>query len=81
MLNDLSEVTKIWEWYRTRLIKDRERVDVEGDYLTDILTAAAVDFIDAKAKGDQPFILYLAYNAPHTPMQATGRDIRCETPP
>jgi arylsulfatase A-like enzyme len=72
-LNDLSEVDQQWGWYRTRLIKDRERVDVEGDYLTDILTDAAVDFIDAKAKGDRPFMLYLAYNAPHTPMQATEK--------
>jgi len=72
-LNDLSEVSKIWEWYRTRLMKDRERIDVEGDYLTDILTDAATDFIDTKAKGDQPFMLYLAYNAPHTPMQATEK--------
>jgi arylsulfatase A-like enzyme len=71
-LNDLSDVTKIWEWYRTRLMRDHERIDVEGDYLTDILTDAATDFIDAKAKGDQPFMLYLAYNAPHTPMQATA---------
>jgi arylsulfatase A-like enzyme len=73
-LNDLSEVTKVWEWYRTRLMKDRERVDVDGDYLTDILTDAAVDFMEDKAKaGDQPFMLYLAYNAPHTPLQATKK--------
>jgi arylsulfatase A-like enzyme len=72
-LGDLSEVRQQWDWYRTRLMKDRERVDVDGDYLTDILTDAAVDFIDAKAGGDRPFMLYLAYNAPHTPMQATEK--------
>jgi len=72
-LNDLSDVTKIWEWYRTRLMKDRKRIDVEGDYLTDILTDAAVNFINTKAEGNQPFMLYLAYNAPHTPLQATEK--------
>lgn len=72
-INDLSEVTGQWEWYRTRLVKDYERVDVEGDYLTDILTDAAVAFVDAKAADDRPFMLYLAYNAPHTPLQSTEK--------
>jgi len=48
-------------------------VDVEGDYLTDVLTDAAVDFIDTKASGDRPFMLYMAYNAPHGPLQATEK--------
>ena len=72
-IKDLSDVTKKWEWYRTRLIRDRERIDVDGDYLTDVLTDAAVGFIDEKAAGDQPFMLYLAYNAPHGPLQATEK--------
>lgn len=71
-LNDLSEVTRIWEWYNTRLLRDFERVDA-SDYLTDVLTDAATDFIELKAKGDQPFMLYLAYNAPHAPLQATEK--------
>ena len=41
-----------------------------GDYLTDFLSRAAADFIDRNAK--RPFLLYLAYNAPHTPLQATA---------
>ena len=36
-------------------------------YLTDVLTDRAVDFIRGQ---DEPFFLYLAYNAPHTPLQA-----------
>jgi len=71
-LNDLSEVTRIWEWYNTRLMRDFERVDTSG-YLTDVLTDAGANFIDAKAHGDQPFMLYLAYNAPHAPLQATEK--------
>jgi len=38
------------------------------EYLTDRLTRKATDFIE-KHKGE-PFFLYLAYNAPHSPFQA-----------
>jgi len=37
-------------------------------YLTDVLTTEAVAFI--RRHRDSPFFLYLAYNAPHTPLQA-----------
>ena len=41
----------------------------EGDeYLTDRLSQHAVNFIDENAA--RPFFLYLAYNAPHSPLQA-----------
>jgi arylsulfatase A-like enzyme len=40
----------------------------EASYLTDALTDRAVDFI--KRHRAQPFFLYLAFNAVHTPMQA-----------
>jgi arylsulfatase A-like enzyme len=40
-------------------------------YLTDTLSARAVDFI--KRQRSQPFFLYLAYNAVHTPMHATDK--------
>lgn len=39
-------------------------------YLTDDFTDKAVDFIDKKADDKNPFFLYLAYNAPHAPLQA-----------
>jgi arylsulfatase A-like enzyme len=38
------------------------------EYLTDRLTRHAVDFIERHQS--EPFFLYLAYNAPHTPAQA-----------
>jgi len=38
------------------------------EYLTDRLTQHAVQFIEDNA--NQPFFLYLAYNAPHSPLQA-----------
>lgn len=39
----------------------------EATYLTDAFTREAVDFIERNA--DQPFFLYLAYNAVHSPLQ------------
>jgi arylsulfatase A-like enzyme len=43
----------------------------ETEYLTDALSREAVDFVKRNSK--QPFFLYLAYNAPHAPMQATEK--------
>lgn len=45
-------------------------VDVPG-YLTDAFTDEATGFIDRNAS--KPFFLYVAYTAPHTPLQATKR--------
>ena len=41
-------------------------------YMTDYLTDEAVQAI--RANRNRPFFLYLAYNAPHTPLQATRED-------
>ncbi len=41
-------------------------------YMTDYLTDEAIKAIDANKK--QPFFMYLAYNAPHTPLQSTRED-------
>ncbi|MBU7579403.1 MAG: sulfatase-like hydrolase/transferase [Porphyrobacter sp.] len=43
------------------------------DYLTDDFASEAIGQIDAAA--GQPFLLYLAFTAPHTPMDATAADI------
>ena len=50
-----------------------KEAEFEG-YLTDALTDRAVDFI--RADSDAPFFLYLAYNAPHTPLQAPDSLVR-----
>lgn len=71
-LNNLSEVSQKWEWYRTKIIENRTKVETD-DYLTDELTDAAVNYINKQVENDQHFMLYLAYNAPHTPMQATEK--------
>ena len=41
-------------------------------YMTDYLTDEAIKAMDANRA--QPFFMYLAYNAPHTPLQATRED-------
>ncbi|PKQ64262.1 N-acetylgalactosamine-6-sulfatase [Labilibaculum filiforme] len=43
----------------------------ELTYLTDDFTNAAIDYIDEYNKTEKPFFMYLAYNAPHAPVQAT----------
>ena len=58
------------ESYRTKLIRKETRVE-ENEYLTDALSREAVSFIDRNKQ--QPFFLYLAYNAPHAPLQATPK--------
>ena len=40
----------------------------EGDYLTDLLTGKAVDYIEANK--DEPFLMVMAHYAVHTPLQA-----------
>ena len=46
-----------------------------GEYLTDRLTDEALTVIDRAAESEQPFFLYLAHHAPHTPIQAKKKDI------
>lgn len=50
--------------------RDREEIDPEG-HATDLFTDWACDYLRQRAGGDstQPFFLYLAYNAPHFPIQ------------
>jgi len=44
-------------------------------YYTDVITDHAVADIDKSAAGDKPFFLYVAYTAPHWPLQAPEQDI------
>lgn len=45
-------------------------------YSTNLLTAEAVKCIGQYAKDAAPFMLYVAYNAPHGPLQATEEDLK-----
>mgnify|MGYP000851561867 CR=1 FL=1 len=44
-------------------------------YTTDAFTDYAIKFVDERPKDDNPFFLYLAYNAPHWPLHAKQEDI------
>ena len=48
----------------------------ETEYLTDAFSREAVRFINDSGKTDDPFFLYLSYNAPHTPLQAKEEDLK-----
>ena len=44
------------------------KIDPKG-HATDLFTQWAIDYIRRRADSKHPFFLYLAYNAPHTPIQ------------
>lgn len=72
-LDDITEIKAQFDAYNTRLMRDNGRV-YEKEYLTDALSREAVSFIERKA--DTPFFMYLAYNAPHAPLQATEKYLK-----
>nr|WP_319273152.1 arylsulfatase [uncultured Draconibacterium sp.] len=51
-----------------------EEPDPETFYTTDAFTDTAVNWIN-DTQSDQPFFLYMAYNAPHWPLQAKKEDV------
>ena len=53
------------------LLLNHEQVRFDG-YITDRFTDKAIEFMN---ESDRPFFLYMAYNAVHTPMQATEDDL------
>jgi len=53
------------DWHRN------DKAVEEQGYSTDLLAAEAVRLISAY-DGKSPFLLYLSFNAPHTPLQAPG---------
>lgn len=70
VLWDINVIQKQSDGYRTKLMSDYTRVD-EKEYLTDALSREAAKFV--RRASDNPFFLYLAYNAPHGPLQATQK--------
>lgn len=50
-------------------------VPESGFYTTDAFTDHAIEFINESLGKGHPFFLYLAYNAPHFPLQALPEDI------
>lgn len=62
-----TDPMKAKQEYLIPLVRNEKPVE-EGEYLTDALGREAAAFVDANKS--KPFFLYLAFNAPHTPLQA-----------
>lgn len=61
---------------KNRLLRNRENVtEIRTPYLTDWFTLEAMDFIRRGEPATTPWFLYLAYNTPHSPMQAKESDL------
>ena len=65
-----QDATDEMESYRTWILKGYEPVPPRK-YLTDDFSDEAVAFVERKR--DCPFFLFLAYNAPHGPLEATPK--------
>ncbi|MFZ5829500.1 MAG: sulfatase-like hydrolase/transferase, partial [Planctomycetota bacterium] len=63
---------KLTRDYELPIYRNKERIDDQG-YLTTRLTEEATAFI--RRNKQQPFFVYLAYNAVHAPAQAPQEDI------
>jgi len=61
------------ESYRTWILKNHTAVPPRK-YLTEEFSEAAVEFVTANQK--KPFFLFLSYNAPHSPLQATEKYLK-----
>ena len=59
-------------YFDATLYRNGKAVKSKG-YCTDVFTDAAIDFIKRKRTG--PFFAWLAYNAPHTPLQVPDADL------
>ena len=60
------------------LVRRNEVIRPEGKnfYYTDAISDNAIQFIDKFTKEKRPFFLYVAYTAPHWPLQALPEDIK-----
>ena len=64
----------IWD-YLHPLEHNGEQVK-ETEYLTDAFSREGVRFIEEASKTENPFFLYMSYNAPHTPLEAKEEDLK-----
>lgn len=58
--------------YNAPILRNREPVN-ETRYLTDAFGEEAAAFVDRQRESKNPFFLYLAFNAVHTPLQAVEK--------
>ncbi len=53
--------------YFNPVLNHNGKEEAHRGYITEILTDAAIDWMDRQIEADQPFFSYVSYNAPHTP--------------
>ncbi|MDV7188022.1 sulfatase-like hydrolase/transferase [Lutibacter sp. TH_r2] len=63
---------RVWEAYLQGLVRNKKPASFDG-YLTTALSKDAAKFVNDNK--DNPFFLYVSYNAPHMPLQAPKADI------
>lgn len=56
-------------------LEHNQKAVKEKEYLTDAFSREAINSIQQSIKKEQPFFIYLAYNAPHTPLEAKQEDL------
>jgi arylsulfatase A-like enzyme len=49
--------------------RDRQIIETKGTHATDLFTDWSIEYLNERKSKKEPFFLYLAYNAPHTPIQ------------
>ncbi|MCI5551258.1 MAG: sulfatase-like hydrolase/transferase [Clostridiales bacterium] len=57
-------------YYHPDIVEDGKITVRHGEYVTDIITDRALDFIDELSGKDDPFYLSIHYTAPHSPWEA-----------
>lgn len=62
----------VWEAYLQGLTRNKKTANFDG-YLTTALSNDAANFVNENK--DNPFFLFVSYNAPHQPLQAPKEDI------
>jgi autotransporter-associated beta strand protein len=62
------------EWWTESSFNNTPADPTRGRYLTDAFGDEASQFIAEKADDEQPFLLYAALNAPHTPYDTKAQD-------
>ena len=68
----IDETKTVKEAYKQPLNRNKKSANFEG-YLTTALSRNGVQFIEDNK--DNPFFLFMSYNAPHSPLQAPKEDI------
>ncbi|MEQ9407077.1 MAG: arylsulfatase [Fuerstiella sp.] len=72
----LSGATNFFTGDNTFRLNGEKWSDFDDDfYTTDANVDYAIRFIDESLKTDQPFFQYIAFNAPHYPLQAKKQDV------